>query len=202
MFPLSNSWSYTSIAGFASEKLYVVQTTPKVIQRCLLMTTDPGDLVLDPICGSGTTAYVAEQWGRRRITCDTSRVALTLAKQRLTTADRTSASVRAQCSPGPDGACSYRAQSCRVDGCAGTVRLRDRQNHAFASSRNPADRSATISSVGSIASATSRAERRGGPTSRGGPSVLPIKLSHKPPGASAAATCGTNRCLSLGSSKT
>ncbi|MCG3197115.1 MAG: hypothetical protein GHCLOJNM_01599 [bacterium] len=65
---------------------YVVQTATKVIQRCLLMTTDPGDLVFDPTCGSGTTAYVAEQWGRRWITCDTSRVALTLAKQRLMTA--------------------------------------------------------------------------------------------------------------------
>jgi hypothetical protein len=60
------------------DKVYVVQTTTKVIQRCLLMTTDPGDLVLDPTCGSGTTAYVAEQWGRRWITMDTSRVALAL----------------------------------------------------------------------------------------------------------------------------
>jgi adenine-specific DNA-methyltransferase len=68
------------------EKIYVVQTTNKVIQRCLLMTTDPGDLVLDITCGSGTTAFVAENWGRRWITCDTSRVALTLAKQRLMTA--------------------------------------------------------------------------------------------------------------------
>ena len=61
-------------------KIYVVQTTPTVIERCLLMTTDPGDLVLDPTCGSGTTAYVAEQWGRRWITIDTSRVALALAR--------------------------------------------------------------------------------------------------------------------------
>ena len=67
-------------------KVYVVQTRPKVVQRCLLMTTDPGDLVLDITCGSGTTAFVAEQWGRRWMTCDTSRVALTLAKQRLMTA--------------------------------------------------------------------------------------------------------------------
>ena len=66
-------------------KVYVVQTAAKVIQRCLVMTTDPGDLVLDITCGSGTTAYVAEQWGRRWITCDTSRVALTIAKQRLMT---------------------------------------------------------------------------------------------------------------------
>jgi adenine-specific DNA-methyltransferase len=71
---------------YPSEKKYVVETATKAIQRCLLMTTDPGDLVFDPTCGSGTTAFVAEQWGRRWITCDTSRVALTLAKQRLMTA--------------------------------------------------------------------------------------------------------------------
>jgi len=72
--------------GGADVKIYAVQTATKAIQRCILMTTDPGDLVLDPTCGSGTTAYVAEQWGRRWITCDTSRVALTLAKQRIMTA--------------------------------------------------------------------------------------------------------------------
>ena len=83
---LTNMWTDTSIAGYASDKRYVVETNQKVIQRCILMTTDPGDLVLDPTCGSGTTAYVAEQWGRRWITCDTSRVAITLAKQRLMTA--------------------------------------------------------------------------------------------------------------------
>lgn len=68
------------------KKQYIVETVPKVIERCILMTTDPGDLVLDPTCGSGTTAYVAEQWGRRWITCDSSRVALALAKHRLMTA--------------------------------------------------------------------------------------------------------------------
>lgn len=83
---LQSLWSDTGIAGFASKKLYVVQTNPKVIQRCMLMCSDPGDLVLDPTCGSGTTAYVAEQWGRRWITCDTSRVPLALARQRLLTA--------------------------------------------------------------------------------------------------------------------
>ena len=81
--PLGNLWD--DLAG-ASDKVYVVQTNAKVIERCMLMTTDPGDLVLDPTCGSGTTAYVAEKWGRRWITCDTSRVAITLAKQRLMTA--------------------------------------------------------------------------------------------------------------------
>lgn len=84
--PLTTAWNDTGSGGFAEDKIYVVQTTPKAIERCLLMTTDPGDLVFDPTCGSGTTAYVAEQWGRRWITCDTSRVALTLAKQRLMTA--------------------------------------------------------------------------------------------------------------------
>lgn len=83
---LNNIWDDTSVAGKVEGKLYVVQTNEKVIQRCLLMTTDPGDLILDITCGSGTTAVVAEQWGRRWITCDTSRVATTLAKQRLMTA--------------------------------------------------------------------------------------------------------------------
>jgi adenine-specific DNA-methyltransferase len=82
-FQEDNIWTDTGIAGFASEKRYVVETSEKVVQRCILMTTDPGDLVLDPTCGSGTTAYIAEQWGRRWITIDTSRVALALARQRL-----------------------------------------------------------------------------------------------------------------------
>ena len=87
VYPLNNFWGDTGVAGFSSDrKIYVVQTNLKVVQRCVLMTTDPGDLVFDPTCGSGTTAYVAEQWGRRWITCDTSRVALTLARQRLMTA--------------------------------------------------------------------------------------------------------------------
>jgi adenine-specific DNA-methyltransferase len=82
-FHEDNLWTDTGIAGFASEKRYVVETSEKVVQRCLLMATDPGDLVLDPTCGSGTTAYVAEQWGRRWITIDTSRVALALARARI-----------------------------------------------------------------------------------------------------------------------
>ena len=81
--PLHTLWFDTAPP---SAKLYVVQTSYTPIQRCLLMSTSPGDLVLDITCGSGTTAYVAEQWGRRWITCDTSRVAITLAKQRLMTA--------------------------------------------------------------------------------------------------------------------
>ncbi|RLB82012.1 MAG: site-specific DNA-methyltransferase [Deltaproteobacteria bacterium] len=81
--PLHNLWDDTH---GSTDLIYVVQTSRKVVERCILMTTDPGDLVFDPTCGSGTTAYVAEQWGRRWITCDTSRVALALARQRLLTA--------------------------------------------------------------------------------------------------------------------
>lgn len=86
VYPVSNEWDDTIISGFGVDKTYVVQTLPKVIERCLLMATDPGDLVLDPTCGSGTTATVAEQWGRRWITIDTSRVALALARTRLMSA--------------------------------------------------------------------------------------------------------------------
>ena len=80
--PYGTAWRDTG-SGFLPDKVYVVQTNSKVIERCVLMTTDPGDLVLDPTCGSGTTAYVAEQWGRRWITVDTSRVALALARARV-----------------------------------------------------------------------------------------------------------------------
>jgi adenine-specific DNA-methyltransferase len=83
---ITNWWGDTKESTYAADKVFVVQTYTKVIERCLLMTTDPGDLVFDPTCGSGTTAYVAEQWGRRWITCDTSRVAITIARQRLMTA--------------------------------------------------------------------------------------------------------------------
>lgn len=81
-----NVWLDTGTGSFTEEQIYAVQTSKKVVARCLLMTTDPGDLVLDPTCGSGTTAYIAEQWGRRWITIDTSRVPLALARQRLLTA--------------------------------------------------------------------------------------------------------------------
>jgi adenine-specific DNA-methyltransferase len=84
--PINNMWTDTVTSGFAEAKLYAVQTNVRVIERCLLMTTDPGDLVLDPTCGSGTTAYAAERWGRRWITIDVSRVPLALARQRLLTA--------------------------------------------------------------------------------------------------------------------
>jgi adenine-specific DNA-methyltransferase len=84
--PLINVWDDTGSSGYRDPNIFVVQTTTKVIERCVLMTTDPGDLVLDPTCGSGTTAIVAEQWGRRWITIDTSRVALALARTRLMSA--------------------------------------------------------------------------------------------------------------------
>ena len=80
-YPLTANWNDTMT--FMADKMYVVQTSAKIVQRCILMATDPGDLVLDPTCGSGTTAYVAEQWGRRWITIDTSRVALALARARI-----------------------------------------------------------------------------------------------------------------------
>ena len=81
--PINDVWTDVGTGSFTADKLYVVQTNAKIIARCILMTTDPGDLVLDPTCGSGTTAYVAEQWGRRWITIDTSRVALALARSRI-----------------------------------------------------------------------------------------------------------------------
>lgn len=84
MVPLTNFWE--KMKG-AANLIYVVQTTELAVERCLQMATDPGDLVLDPTCGSGTTAFVSEKWGRRWITCDTSRVAVTLAKQRLMTSN-------------------------------------------------------------------------------------------------------------------
>lgn len=83
--PRNDIWDDTRQSGFGDPKRYVVQTGARVIERCTLMTTDPGDLILDPTCGSGTTAVVGEEWGRRWITCDTSRVAVALAKQRLVT---------------------------------------------------------------------------------------------------------------------
>jgi len=88
-YPVSaygNFWTDTAQGGRAFDRVYVVQTADKIIERCVLMTTDPGDIILDPTCGSGATAYVAEQWGRRWITIDTSRVALSIARQRLLTA--------------------------------------------------------------------------------------------------------------------
>jgi adenine-specific DNA-methyltransferase len=82
--PLNNVWTDTLGQNqFGGDKVYVVQTALPVVERCTLMSMDPGDLVMDPTCGSGTTAFVAEKWGRRWITLDTSRVALALARTRL-----------------------------------------------------------------------------------------------------------------------
>ena len=82
-FPLPTLDGHNSVSSFMTERYTSSRPILKVIERCMLMTTDPGDLVLDPTCGSGTTAFVAEQWGRRWITIDTSRVALALARQRI-----------------------------------------------------------------------------------------------------------------------
>ena len=86
LMTMTNIWTDGGSASKSYEKVYVVQTPSRQLEKCLLMTSDPGDLVLDPTCGSGTTAFVAEQWGRRWITIDTSRVALAIARQRLMTA--------------------------------------------------------------------------------------------------------------------
>ena len=83
VYPIANVWDDVLATGFSEQKVYVVQSSQKLVERCILMTTDPGDLVLDPTCGSGTSAFAAEQWGRRWITIDTSRVALALARTRI-----------------------------------------------------------------------------------------------------------------------
>ena len=83
VYPIANVWYDVLATGFSEQKSYVVQSSQKLVERCILMATDPGDLVLDPTCGAGTTAYISEQWGRRWITVDTSRVALALARARI-----------------------------------------------------------------------------------------------------------------------
>jgi adenine-specific DNA-methyltransferase len=103
---IGNIWSDTQTGNFTDEKVYVVQTNTKVVERCILLCTDPGDLIVDPTCGSGTTAYVAEQWGRRWITIDTSRVPLALARQRLLTATFTYYELKDP-KRGPAGGFSY-----------------------------------------------------------------------------------------------
>lgn len=118
---ITDRWNDTVISGFGAEKLYVVQTSPRVVERAILMTTDPGDLVLDPTCGSGTTAYVAEQWGRRWATIDTSRVPLALARQRLLTATYPWHELKDD-SRGPGGGFVYeRKQNARGDEVGGLV---------------------------------------------------------------------------------
>ena len=115
--PLSNTWGDTASGGFTDQKLYAVQTNSKVIQRCILMTTEPGDLVIDPTCGGGTTASVAEQWGRRWITIDTSRVAVSITRQRLLTARLDRYRIRGEGDDGstdsPSGVDPHPGFSCR-----------------------------------------------------------------------------------------
>ena len=119
--PLNNQWTDTQTGGYAEDRYYVVQTNTKVVQRCLLMTTDPGDLVLDPTCGSGTTAYVAEQWGRRWIAVDTSRVPLALARQRILTATHSYYQLKDEVR-GPAGGFMYaRKQNTRGEELGGVV---------------------------------------------------------------------------------
>jgi len=129
-FELNHAWQ--DILG-AMNKNYVVETNPKVIERCLLMTTDPGDLVLDPTCGSGTTAYVAEQWGRRWITVDTSRVSIALARMRLMTAKYPYYLL----ADSPEG----RRKEAEISGIVGGVAEPDRSNndirHGFVYQRVP-----------------------------------------------------------------
>lgn len=112
MRPIKALWTDTGTGGYGDEKFYVVQTTAKTISRCMLMSTDPGDLVLDPTCGSGTTAYVAEQWGRRWVSIDTSRVPIALAKQRLLTATYPYYQLKDE-TRGPAGGFTYAARQNR-----------------------------------------------------------------------------------------
>jgi adenine-specific DNA-methyltransferase len=105
--PITQLWDDTATGSFTDQKIYVVQTGTKTVERCVLMTTDPGDIIVDPTCGSGTTAYAAEQWGRRWITIDTSRVPLALARQRLLTATYSWYELNDE-SSGPAGGFVYR----------------------------------------------------------------------------------------------
>ncbi len=119
-FPISDLWDDV-MPSFMADKLYAVQTSTSVIQRCVLMASDPGDLILDPTCGSGTSAYVAEQWGRRWITIDTSRVPLALARQRLLTATYLWYQLKAD-ERGPAGGFAYeRRQNSRGEEVGGIV---------------------------------------------------------------------------------
>jgi adenine-specific DNA-methyltransferase len=121
VYLLDNIWNDTAISGFSRKKQYVVETSPKVIERCILMTTAPGDLVLDPTCGNGTTAYVAEKWGRRWITIDTSRVPLALARERLITATFPYYSLKDE-SRGPAGGFVYlRRQNSKGEEVGGII---------------------------------------------------------------------------------
>lgn len=118
---VGNVWSDTRTGNFTDDKLYVVQTGSKVVERCMHLTTEPGDLVIDPTCGSGTTACAAEKWGRRWITMDTSRVPLALARQRLLTASFDYFELKDE-SRGPVGGFVYQDErNHKGDGAAGIV---------------------------------------------------------------------------------
>ncbi len=147
---LSNSWPDTGSGGFTEPKMYVVQTNEKVLQRCLLMTTDPGDLVVDPTCGSGTTAYVAEQWGRRWITMDTSRVPLALARQRLLTATFPYYQLKDE-ARGPAGGFVYERKQNKkgeeVGGIVPHVTLKSIANHEPPAEEVLVDRPETVNSL-------------------------------------------------------
>ncbi|MFH1671985.1 MAG: site-specific DNA-methyltransferase, partial [Pseudomonadota bacterium] len=147
--PYANVWDDT-ILGTFSEKFYVVQTSPLTVERCLLMTTDPGDLVLDPTCGSGTTAYVAEQWGRRWITIDTSRVPLALARQRLLTATFSYYELK-EPEQGPAGGFVYKRKQNNkgeeVGGIVPHVTLKSIANNEPPSEEVLVDRPETVNSI-------------------------------------------------------
>jgi adenine-specific DNA-methyltransferase len=149
-FPLTEITTIWEDTARDPENLYVVQTPSNVIRRCLLMTTDPGDLVLDPTCGSGTTAYVAEQWGRRWITIDTSRVPLALARQRLLTATFPYYELR-DVARGPAGGFVYRRRQNQrgeeVGGIVPHVTLRSIAQNQLPEEEVLVDRPETVSGV-------------------------------------------------------
>ena len=145
-----NIWTDTLTGSFTDEKMYVVQTNSKVIERCLLMTSDPGDLVLDPTCGSGTTAYCAEKWGRRWVTIDTSRVPVALARQRLLTSNFEYYQIK-EPERGPAGGFEYRrrqnAKGEEVGGIVPRVTLESIANDEPAKEEVLVDRPETESGV-------------------------------------------------------
>lgn len=152
-FPFSlvtNFWTDTVISGFGDPKIYVVQTSKKIVERCLLMSTRPGDLVLDITCGSGTTAFVAEQWGRRWITVDTSRVPLALARQRLLTANFQYYKLKSP-QVGPAGGFAYESKKNRrgeeIGGVAARVTLKSIANAEPAPMEILVDRPEVVSGV-------------------------------------------------------
>ena len=143
VYRIDNVWNDTARSGFARKKEYVVETSEKVIQRCMLMTTDPGDLVVDITCGSGTTAVVAEQWSRRWITMDTSRVPIALARQRLLTSTFPWYRLK-ESSKGPEGGFVYERKQNRkgeeVGGIVPRITLSSIANQEDPETRTLSDR--------------------------------------------------------------